>query len=146
MTAFEVADPLALAQDLTAPQRAVMEQVGAFVDGELLPVIGDLFDQGRFPRELVPAIARLGLLGGPLKTHGGRGWDATSYGLAMMELERGDSGIRSFASVQGALVLWPIAAYGSPEQQDRWCLRSRRESPSAASVSPNPARGATRGR
>ncbi|MFM2152963.1 MAG: hypothetical protein RL199_1398, partial [Pseudomonadota bacterium] len=120
MTSFDIADPLALGPDLAPDQSAVMERVGVFVDADLLPAIGGLFEEGRFPREFVSPIARLGLLGGPLKTHGCPGWDAATYGLAMMELERGDSGVRSFASVQGALVMWPLATYGSPEQQDRW--------------------------
>lgn len=120
MNAFAIADPLALEGELTEAERRVRDDVAAVVDRSLLPIIADAFEAGRFPRELVPEIARTGLLGGTLTTHGCAGMGAVAYGLATAELERGDSGVRSFASVQGALVMWPIATYGSEAQKDRW--------------------------
>ncbi|MGN6113396.1 MAG: acyl-CoA dehydrogenase family protein, partial [Luteimonas sp.] len=85
------------------------------------PIIGDAFDQGRFPKELVPEIAELGLLGSSLpEQYCCAGLNGVSYGLICQELERGDSGIRSFVSVQSSLCMYPIHAYGSEEQRQRW--------------------------
>jgi glutaryl-CoA dehydrogenase len=84
----------------------------------VLPIIGDCFDQARFPKELIPEIASLGLLGATIpEEYGGAGMNAVSYGLICQELERGDSGLRSFASVQSSLCMYPIYAYGSEEQK-----------------------------
>ena len=102
-------------------QRAVRASVARFVDSEVLPIIGPAFDDGRFPLELVPQVAALGLLGSTLpEIYGGAGLDAISYGLICQELERGDSGLRSFVSVQSSLCMYPIFAYGSEEQRLRW--------------------------
>jgi len=99
----------------------VQDTVARFTDQRVLPIIGDCFDQGRFPHELVPEMAELGLLGSSLPTeYGCAGMNAVSYGLICQELERGDSGIRSFASVQSSLCMYPIYAYGSEEQRRRW--------------------------
>jgi glutaryl-CoA dehydrogenase len=106
--------------DLTADQKRVRDQVRAFVEREALPLIRDHYRAGTFPVELVPRMAELGLLGAGLAGHGLPGMDSTAYGLVMQELERGDSGLRSFASVQGALVMYPILTYGSTAQRERW--------------------------
>jgi len=106
---------------LTDEERMVQDSVARFTDERVLPIIGDCFDKGRFPHELVPEMAELGLLGSSLPTeYGCAGMNAVSYGLICQELERGDSGIRSFASVQSSLCMYPIYAYGSEEQRQRW--------------------------
>ncbi|MGH8085819.1 MAG: acyl-CoA dehydrogenase family protein [Lysobacter sp.] len=106
---------------LSEEERAVQDTVARFTDERVLPIIGDAFDQGRFPKELVPEIAELGLLGSSLpEEYGGGGLNSVSYGLICQELERGDSGIRSFVSVQSSLCMYPIFAYGSEEQKKRW--------------------------
>ncbi|GAB3355183.1 acyl-CoA dehydrogenase family protein [Lysobacter tyrosinilyticus] len=106
---------------LSEEERAVQDTVARFTNERVLPIIGDAFDQGRFPKELVPEIAELGLLGSSLpEKYGCAGLNAVSYGLICQELERGDSGIRSFVSVQSSLCMYPIYAYGSEEQRMRW--------------------------
>ncbi|MBV2208250.1 MAG: acyl-CoA dehydrogenase family protein [Thermomonas sp.] len=106
---------------LTEEERAVQDTVARFTDERVIPIIGDAFDQGRFPKELVPEIAELGLLGSSLpEQYGCAGLNGVSYGLICQELERGDSGIRSFVSVQSSLCMYPIYAYGSEEQRMRW--------------------------
>lgn len=106
---------------LNEEERAVQESVARFTNERVLPIIGDAFDQARFPSELVPEIASLGLLGATLPAeYGGGGLGAVSYGLICQELERGDSGLRSFVSVQSSLCMHPIYAYGSEEQRQQW--------------------------
>ncbi len=106
---------------LTEEERAVQDTVARFTDERVRPIIGDAFDAGRFPKELVPEIAELGLLGSSLpEKYGCAGLNGVSYGLICQELERGDSGIRSFVSVQSSLCMYPIYAYGSEEQRMRW--------------------------
>ncbi|TBR08503.1 MAG: acyl-CoA dehydrogenase, partial [Lysobacter sp.] len=106
---------------LTEEECAVQDTVGRFTDERVIPIIGECFDEGRFPRELVPEIAELGLLGSSLpEQYGCAGLNGVSYGLICQELERGDSGIRSFVSVQSSLCMYPIYAYGSEEQRMRW--------------------------
>ncbi|WP_445393401.1 acyl-CoA dehydrogenase family protein [Stenotrophomonas pavanii] len=106
---------------LNEDERAVQESVARFTNERVLPIIGDAFDQARFPAELVPEIASLGLLGATLPAeYGGGGLGAVSYGLICQELERGDSGLRSFVSVQSSLCMYPIYAYGSEEQRQQW--------------------------
>ena len=106
---------------LSEEERAVQDTVARFTDEKVIPIIGDAFDQGRFPKELVPEIAAMGLLGSSLpETYGCAGLNAVSYGLICQELERGDSGIRSFVSVQSSLCMYPIYAYGSEEQRQRY--------------------------
>ena len=105
---------------LSEEERAVQDTVARFTDERVLPIIGDAFDQGRFPKELVPEIAEMGLLGSSLpEKYGCANLNAVSYGLICQELERGDSGIRSFVSVQSSLCMYPIYAYGSEEQRMR---------------------------
>ncbi|HEX7113454.1 MAG TPA: acyl-CoA dehydrogenase family protein [Mizugakiibacter sp.] len=103
---------------LTDEERMVQDAVGRFVDEKVLPIIGDCFDQARFPKELIPEIAALGLLGATIpEKYGCAGMNGVSYGLICQELERGDSGLRSFASVQSSLCMYPIYAYGDEEQK-----------------------------
>jgi glutaryl-CoA dehydrogenase len=106
---------------LTEEERMVQDTVARFTNERVLPIIGDCFDKAEFPKHLIPEIAELGLLGATLPAeYGGAGMNGVSYGLICQELERGDSGIRSFASVQSSLCMYPIFAYGSEEQKRRW--------------------------
>ncbi|HEU4641503.1 MAG TPA: acyl-CoA dehydrogenase family protein [Gemmatimonadaceae bacterium] len=103
---------------LSEEERAVRDSVHRFVDERVLPIIGDCYVQGRFPKELIPELAELGVFGANLpEEYGCAGLNNVAYGLIMQELERGDSGVRSFASVQGALVMYPIFTFGSEEQK-----------------------------
>jgi len=103
---------------LSEEERAVRDTIRAFVDEKVLPIIGDCYIEGRFPSHLVPEMAELGMFGANLpEEYGCAGLNNVAYGLIMHELERGDSGVRSFASVQGALVMYPIYAFGSEEQK-----------------------------
>jgi len=105
---------------LSEEEREVQDLVARFVDQEVLPVIAEAFDHHRFPAELVPKLAELGLLGCNLEGYECAGLNNVMYGLACQELERGDSGLRSFVSVQGSLCMWPIHTYGSEAQKRRW--------------------------
>ncbi len=106
---------------LTEEERAVRDTVRAWVDDNVIPVIGEHYVAGKFPTHLVPQMAELGLFGANLpEEFGCAGLNNVAYGLIMQELERGDSGVRSFASVQGALVMYPIYEFGSDEQKRRW--------------------------
>src|SRR4026209_1009000 len=106
---------------LSEEERAVRDTVRAWVDERLIPVIGEAYIEGRFPKQLIPGMAELGLFGANLpEEFGCAGLNNVAYGLIMQELERGDSGIRSFASVQGGLVMYPIYAFGSDEQKRHW--------------------------
>ncbi|MEP6764103.1 MAG: acyl-CoA dehydrogenase family protein [Gemmatimonadaceae bacterium] len=103
---------------LTEEERSIRDTIRQFVDERVLPIIGECYVAGRFPTELIPALGELGVLGATLpEEYGCAGLSSVAYGLIMQELERGDSGIRSFASVQGALVMYPIFAFGSEEQK-----------------------------
>jgi glutaryl-CoA dehydrogenase len=117
---FRGVDYYAIDELLSEDERLVRDSVRAWVDERVIPRIGRWFRDGVFPRELVPEMARLGLLGMTLSGYGCAGAGSVAYGLVCQELERGDSGIRSFASVQGSLAMWPIHAYGSEEQKQRW--------------------------
>ena len=101
-------------------RRPLRDTVARFVDAEVLPIIGQHFREGTFPAHLVPRLGELGVLGANLQGYGCAGLNTVSYGLVLQELERGDSGLRSFASVQGSLCMFPIHAYGSEEQKQRW--------------------------
>ena len=106
---------------LSEEERAVRDTVRAWVDDNLIPIIGEHYIEGRFPKQLVPQMAELGLFGANLpEEYGCAGLNNVAYGLIMQELERGDSGVRSFASVQGALAMYPIYAFGSEEQKRHW--------------------------
>ncbi|MFQ5423631.1 MAG: acyl-CoA dehydrogenase family protein [Phycisphaerae bacterium] len=105
---------------LSADELQVRDTVARFVDERVLPIIGQAFDDHRFPSELVPELAALGLFGCNLEGYDCAGLTNVCYGLVCQELERGDSGLRSFVSVQGSLCMWPIRTYGSEEQRRRW--------------------------
>jgi glutaryl-CoA dehydrogenase len=106
---------------LSEEERAIRDTVRTWVDDQLMPVIGAAYIEGHFPKQLIPGMAELGMLGANLpEAYGCAGLSSVAYGLIMQELERGDSGIRSFASVQGALVMYPIFAFGSEQQRMRW--------------------------
>lgn len=105
---------------LTDEERAVRDTVRRFVDDKVMPGVAAWYRSGEFPWQLVPGFAELGLLGAPLHTHGCAGMNATAYWLALRELERADSGIRSFVSCQTSLAMVPISYFGSAAQKDRW--------------------------
>jgi glutaryl-CoA dehydrogenase len=109
---------------LSEDERLIRDTVRRFVDREVIPHIGGWWLRGEFPAHLIPRIAEMGLLGANLPVeYGAAGASNIAYGLIMQELERGDSGLRSFASVQGALVMYPIYTFGSEEQRRRWLPR-----------------------
>ena len=108
---------------LTDEERLIRDSVRAFVEDQVLPIIEDHYMRGTFPAELVKPMAELGYLGANLKDFGCAGLNNIAYGLIMQELERGDSGLRSFVSVQGSLVMYSIHSFGSPEQKERWLPR-----------------------
>lgn len=108
---------------LSDDERMVADSVARLVDERVLPIIGECFEEHRFPRELVSELADLGLLGSSLEGYGCAGLNAVSYGLICQELERGDSGIRSFVSVQSSLCMFPIHAFGSEEQKQKYLPR-----------------------
>jgi glutaryl-CoA dehydrogenase len=120
---FQPLDLLAVEDLLSEEERLVRDTVRAFVTEKVLPIIEKHFREGTFPRHLVPEMARLGLLGANLQGYGCAGLNGVAYGLIMQELERGDSGVRSFVSVQGALCMYPIHAFGSEEQKSHWLPR-----------------------
>jgi glutaryl-CoA dehydrogenase len=121
MPKFQGVDYLDLDGLLSADERLVRTTIREFVDDRVLPVIEKHNRAGTFPMDLVPAMAELGLFGSTLPAqYGGAEMNSVAYGLVMQELERGDSGIRSFASVQSGLVMYPIFRYGSREQKDLW--------------------------
>lgn len=106
---------------LTADERALRDRVRAWVDERLMPIISSCYLDGRFPQEVVPEMAELGFLGPTIpKEYGGAGRTGMEYGILMQELERCDSGMRSFCSVQSSLVMYPILAFGSEAQKRRW--------------------------
>ncbi|MFI6457906.1 acyl-CoA dehydrogenase family protein [Streptosporangium amethystogenes] len=117
-------DLLRIDDTLSEEQRLIRDTVRDFVADRVLPHIGDWFEEATFPaRELAPALGSLGVLGMHLEGYGCAGLDAVSYGVACRELEAGDSGLRSFVSVQGSLAMFPIWKYGSAEQKDEWLPR-----------------------
>ena len=118
---FEGVDFYEAGSLLSEEERAVQGTVRQWVDDRLLPVINQHYLEGKFPLALVPEMAQLGFFGANLpEEYGCAGLNNVAYGLIMQELERGDSGVRSFAAVQGALVMYPIHAFGSEEQRKRW--------------------------
>jgi glutaryl-CoA dehydrogenase len=111
---------------LTEEERMVQSSVARLVDEKVLPIIQRCFEEHRFPKELVPELAALGLLGSSIQGYECAGLNAIAYGLICQELERGDSGIRSFVSVQSSLCMYPIYAFGSEEQKQRYLPRMAR--------------------
>jgi len=121
---FTGVDFYALDTLLSEEERAVRDTVRTWVDENLMPIIGEHYIEGKFPKHLIPQMAELGFFGANLpEEYGCAGLNNVAYGLIMQELERGDSGIRSFASVQGGLVMYPIHAFGSEEQKRHWLPR-----------------------
>jgi glutaryl-CoA dehydrogenase len=124
--AFEGLDFYGLDDELTQDERLVRDNVRRFVDAEIIPIISKHYQAGTFPMDLIPKFAELGMLGANIKGYGCAGLGDVAYGLIMQELERGDSGIRSFCSVQGSLCMYPIAAFGSEEQKQTWLPKMAR--------------------
>ncbi len=122
-TGPDVRDFYALDDTLSDEDRLLRDTVQRFVDDKWMPIVAEHFEAGTFPRDLVPQIAQLGLLGLHLDGYGCAGASATAYGIACRELEYGDSGLRSFVSVQGSLCMFPIWKYGSNEQKQDWLPR-----------------------
>ena len=120
MSTFRGVDYLLIDSQFNEQELLVRRTARQFVDDRVIPVIRDCFREARFPRDLVAELGRLGFLGANLEGYGCAGMSNVEYGLIMQELERGDSGLRSFASVQGALVMYPIYNYGSGAQKERW--------------------------
>ena len=120
MPTFEAVDFYALEDELSDEQRLIRDTVRQFVTTKFLPGIEKHQRDGTFPEDLIPQIAAMGLFGANVKGFGCTGLDSVSYGLIMRELERGDSGLRSFVSVQGALCMYPISTFGSEEQKQQW--------------------------
>jgi glutaryl-CoA dehydrogenase len=120
MPSFAGVDFLRIDSTFTEQELLVRQTARRFVDERVLPLIRDCFRDARFPKELIPEMARLGFFGANLEGYGCAGMSNVEYGLLMQEIERGDSGLRSFVSVQGALVMYPILTYGSEEQKRRW--------------------------
>src|ERR1019366_3492485 len=120
MFAFHGVDYLEIDSLLNDDEKLVRQMVREFVEKEIIPHIEEWNREGKFPLHLVPLMAELGFYGANIEGYGCAGMSNVQYGLIMQELERGDSGLRSFVSVQGALVMYPINAFGSAEQKERW--------------------------
>ena len=120
MPRFSGVDYLQIDSLFSEQELLVRQTARQFVEDRVIPLVRDCFRDARFPKELIPEFGRLGFLGANLEGYGCAGMSNVEYGLVMQELERADSGIRSFASVQGGLVMYPILTYGSEEQKDRW--------------------------
>lgn len=120
MSQFKGADFYQLDDLLTEEEVMVRNTVRDFVEEKFLPLITEHYRNGTFPHEIIPQLGELGLLGPSIQGYGCAGLNAIAYGLICQELERGDSGLRSFASVQSSLVMFPIYAYGSEEQKQKW--------------------------
>ncbi|MFC7240080.1 acyl-CoA dehydrogenase family protein [Saliphagus sp. GCM10025317] len=113
-------DYLSLEADLEAEERLIRDTAREFVETEVAPDIGDHFENGTFPTDLIPEMGEMGFYAPNLEGYGSPNVSETAYGLLMQELEACDSGLRSMASVQGALVMYPIHAYGSEAQKEAW--------------------------
>jgi len=120
MARFSGVDYLLIDSLFSEQELLVRQTARQFVEDRVIPLVRDCFRDARFPKELIPEIGRLGFLGANLEGYGCAGMSNVEYGLVMQELERADSGLRSFASVQGALVMYPILTYGTDEQKNRW--------------------------
>ena len=120
MARAAVTDLYLIDELLDPEERAARDLVAQFVDREYLPIVGKHFRNGTFPTAVIPQLAEMGVFGATLKGYGCAGMSNVGYGLILQELERGDSGLRSFASVQSSLCMWPIYTYGSEEQKERW--------------------------
>jgi glutaryl-CoA dehydrogenase len=109
-----------LRSELTEDEVMVKDTVGRYVDDKVIPLMREAFEKHEFPRHLISEVAELGLFGSSIEGYDCAGLNSVTYGLICQELERGDSGLRSFVSVQSSLVMYPIHAYGSEEQKQRW--------------------------
>ena len=120
MKPFEASDFYNIDSMLSPDERMIRDTIRQYVSKEIIPIIEKHDREGTFPKNLIPQLAEMGTLGATLKGYECAGLSYTSYGLIMQELERGDSGVRSFVSVQGALCMFPIHAYGSEEQKNKY--------------------------
>ena len=120
---FPGVDYLRIDSSFSEQELLVRQTARQFVEDRVEPLIRDCFREARFPKELIPEMGRLGFFGANLEGYGCAGMSNVEYGLLMQEIERGDSGLRSFVSVQGALVMYPILVYGGEEQKQRWLPR-----------------------
>ena len=120
MKTFEAPDFYEIDDLLSSEERQVRDAVREFTTQQIMPIIEDCFIEGRFPKELIPEFAKLGVFGSTISGYGCAGLNSTSYGLIMQEIERGDSGLRSFVSVQSSLCMHPIHAYGTEEQKQKY--------------------------
>ena len=120
MAKYESLNYVGIESVYTEEQKSIRDSVRSFVTNDVMPTLQESFRNETFPEHLVAKFGELGLLGANLKGYGCAGIDTISYGLVMQEIERGDSGLRSFASVQGALCMWPIYTYGSEEQKEKY--------------------------
>src|SRR5688500_12888442 len=120
MARFKGVDFLGVDELFSEEERMIRDSVREFVDDEVMPIIAEHARDATFPVHLVPRLGELGVLGANLQGYGCAGLNSTADGRILQELERGDSGIRSFVSVQGSLCMYPIHAYGSEEQKQRW--------------------------
>ncbi len=123
MSKLDPSDLYNVRSQLSEDECLIQDTVARFVDEKAMPLIADCFEHGRFPKELIPEIAELGLLGNSIEGYDCAGLNAVSYGLICQELERCDSGLRSFVSVQSSLCMYPIFAFGSEEQKQQWLPR-----------------------
>ena len=123
MRRFDGADYLSIERHLTQDERLVRETVRSFVEERVLPVIQEHYEKASFPVDLVKPLAELGVFGATIKGYGCAGISEVAYGLMMQELERGDSGVRSFASAQSSLVMYPIHTFGDDAQKETWLPR-----------------------
>ncbi len=119
-TKLDPMDLYDIRSELTEDEVMVKDSVGRYVDDKVIPLMREAFKQHEFPRHLIGEVAKLGLLGSSIDGYDCAGLNSVSYGLICQELERGDSGLRSFVSVQSSLVMFPIYTYGSDEQKQRW--------------------------
>jgi glutaryl-CoA dehydrogenase len=124
--ALDPLDLFGIRESFSDEERMVQASVARLVDERVLPIIQQCFEEHRFPRELIPELAALGLLGSSLEGYGCAGLNALSYGLICQELERGDSGLRSFVSVQSSLCMYPIHSFGSEAQKQKYLPRMAR--------------------
>lgn len=120
MAAYRGFDYLLIDSQLSDEEKLVRQTTRQWVENRVIPLIKNCYNEGRFPSELIPEMGEMGFLGANLEGYGAAGMTNVEYGLIMQELERGDSGLRSFASVQGALVMYPILTYGSDEQKKKY--------------------------
>ena len=120
MRPYEACDFLNIDEQLSDEEKMIRDTIRQFTSKEIMPIIAKHYEEGTFPKNLIPMLAELGTLGATIEGYGCAGLNPTAYGLIMQELERGDSGIRSFVSVQGALCMYPIYAFGTEEHKKKY--------------------------